>query len=409
MPWQGSIRVWLHGLPDTPPEGVLEELLRLMVPPDSKKLRELVFKSMVAGYNIGGEHTTRGIGKEWRRAVKRATGTASVREAEEPFTGRIAKGRYKPGRWGGATLAEYLDTGREWNQERRAGGWNLRDERILEATRRAATRVTGEVTQSMLDDARDVLGSAFYRRGLGPAEVAEELDGIFPPTYGMRHEAIARTEMAGAYSDAQDAAFANAGIMREQWLAFLDARTRSDHRALHGQITKVGEPWVTPSGDSVPGPGKGPARQAIRCRCDKLAVFDEETELPAQPWLGEDVEEYKKERGSEKLATISAARPADAKAGELAEPGEEGRLALVPAVLLGLGTEGDVPPAYAIPEPDNPLEEARIPNVFTASDGTKTFLLRDYKALRSDGIPWQEALATIRLQYERLLAAEPEA
>lgn len=68
-----------------------------------------------------------------------------------------------------------------------------------------------------------------------------------------------------------------AGVERRRWLSARDARVRgglrggADHRAMDGQVVRVGEPFVTPRGFRLLFPGDrslgAPADEVVNCRC----------------------------------------------------------------------------------------------------------------------------------------------
>jgi hypothetical protein len=85
-----------------------------------------------------------------------------------------------------------------------------------------------------------------------------------------RAQLIARNELAAAYSHATALA---AGYMQDalgmrlnqRWVATRDARTRSSHAALEGQVRPLGADF-TP-GLAYPHDPRAPSAETIRCRC----------------------------------------------------------------------------------------------------------------------------------------------
>lgn len=267
-PWRQDVKAWLRALDETAPqEAHLDAMLRLRVPPNTVALAEVMREFLLRAGNAAGQHAI-----DRMRALLRRRQEATVREAEGDAR---------------TTLAERLRNGQEWNQGAGAFVFNLRDPLLLRELQQRGTKITGEVTDTMLGDLRGVLEREIYRAGQNPRQIADALDDIFPATYANRGLNIARTEMVIAQGMVGHAAYERNGVGSHQWFAFLDGATRPDHAAAHGQVRAIGEPFLV--GDARmkhPGDPDAPVEQVARCRCDELPVIDDTTALPAQPWLG---------------------------------------------------------------------------------------------------------------------------
>lgn len=100
-----------------------------------------------------------------------------------------------------------------------------------------------------------------------------------------RARTIARTESHGARNVAAaatlqrfEAAYGvGPGIMRKQWQATEDERTRHTHHEADGQTVQFADPF-TVGGFSLafPGDPAGPPQEVINCRCTTYAVFNPE-------------------------------------------------------------------------------------------------------------------------------------
>lgn len=95
---------------------------------------------------------------------------------------------------------------------------------------------------------------------------------------------IARTESHGARNVAAvatlqrfEAQYAKPGIMRKQWQATEDERTRHTHDEADGQTVAFADPFIV-GGFSLafPGDPAGPPQEVINCRCTTYAVFNPE-------------------------------------------------------------------------------------------------------------------------------------
>jgi len=64
--------------------------------------------------------------------------------------------------------------------------------------------------------------------------------------------------------------------MKQQWIATHDERTRSEHRALDGQIVNVGEPFEVDGYELMyPADPAAPPYLTYNCRCRTVAYFDD--------------------------------------------------------------------------------------------------------------------------------------
>lgn len=123
--------------------------------------------------------------------------------------------------------------------------------------------------------------------GLAAGESQPELAARVRDAVGVampRARVIARTESHGARNVAAvatlqrfEAAYAPPGVMRKQWQATEDERTRHTHDEADGQTVGFADPF-TVGGFSLafPGDPAGPPQEVINCRCTTYAVFNPE-------------------------------------------------------------------------------------------------------------------------------------
>jgi SPP1 gp7 family putative phage head morphogenesis protein len=91
--------------------------------------------------------------------------------------------------------------------------------------------------------------------------------------YGVsknRADLIARQETNNFMSNYREARARDAGLKRYVWYAAMDARTRKDHKALHGLVFRYDRPPIT---DTRTGARNNPG-QDFRCRCNDLPVIE---------------------------------------------------------------------------------------------------------------------------------------
>lgn len=270
-PWWRSVRRWLlqvepRSLPIS--QRMLRQRLEREVPVDREALMAVCNEYRLRAGNLAGRVALEQIVSAGRRAL-----------AQEAEVRQVSPRR---------TLRERLIDGEEWNEVAKGGAiFNLRDPALLRELAQRGGQITGTVTRTMLDDLHAVLEREVYRGGQAPGHIAEVLETIFPPTYRNRGLTIARTEMAHAQGLVTHATYERNGVAQKQWFALLDAKTRPDHAAAHGQVRGISAAFDV-GGEAMAHPGDpaASAKNVINCRCDELPVVDGTTALPAQPWTG---------------------------------------------------------------------------------------------------------------------------
>jgi SPP1 gp7 family putative phage head morphogenesis protein len=140
-----------------------------------------------------------------------------------------------------------------------------------------------------IDDLKAVTKSEIARgiaNDYSYADIARNISRYSEASY-KRAFTIAQTEGGRIYSEAKYHSQLKAQEMGadvyKQWDATRDSRTRPDHKALHGQLRKVDEPFEIGPYSAQHPLGFGVARLDIRCRCDTLqragwALDDDEIE-----------------------------------------------------------------------------------------------------------------------------------
>ncbi len=133
--------------------------------------------------------------------------------------------------------------------------------------------LVNEHTRSLIVEAID----AGLVEGEGVGQVAKRISDVF----GQRKrdtKRIARTEMAGAVSEAQEQGYEQTGVVeRKQWNSSLDADVRDSH-LIDGQTVALGENFTLTDSGTGPSPGapEFSAGNRINCRCFLTPVFFDE-------------------------------------------------------------------------------------------------------------------------------------
>jgi len=295
-PWWGKVKGWLEGLETAPAAEELGKVIAAECNVDKARLQAIIAKHGKIAAESGGQKALDKVAKAVRKsssppqppsparekaALGRGGSTTTARIAEAEGQGTITP------RQAGETLADFLKRGGGWNKPIGDFVFNLRNPELLKAIQERAAWAADDVTQSMMESLRAVLEDQFYRQGQGPAQVAQDLEGIFPPTYEGRAENIAQTETAIAQSKIGHETYTRNGVPNKQWFTTMDGLEREEHAAAHGQVKPIDEPFEVGGEEMMHphDPGADPAN-ICRCRCDELPVIGEGTELPEQPWEG---------------------------------------------------------------------------------------------------------------------------
>ncbi|WPC08002.1 phage minor head protein [Globicatella sp. PHS-GS-PNBC-21-1553] len=78
-----------------------------------------------------------------------------------------------------------------------------------------------------------------------------------------------------AKQKAQEDAVDMGARLEKMWMSALDTRVRSSHRSMDGQVVKVDEEFISPSGHRTLSPGNfGIASEDINCRCSSVTVVN---------------------------------------------------------------------------------------------------------------------------------------
>ena len=133
-----------------------------------------------------------------------------------------------------------------------------------EAVRRRITSIAETTRQQIVN----AVGQG-YREGLGTAAIGKRIRDNVQGLTVWRAAMISRTETHGAANyGAQEAAKETGLVLRKEWVAAADERTREDHVAADGQVVDMDEPFqVGPDALMFPGDPDGPPEQTINCRC----------------------------------------------------------------------------------------------------------------------------------------------
>lgn len=159
-------------------------------------------------------------------------------------------------------------------------------------------------------------------QGESPFEVAHRLEQVGQMNYNSAVR-YARTMGTSAQNAGRYQAYERAtdlGVkLTIEWQATLDGRTRHDHRMMHGQRRKVGEPFETPDGFSILWPADSssdytdaPQREIWNCRCTLLSWvegFEGDTVKHSDKMGSMSFEEWQQENAPKQRPASAAQKP----------------------------------------------------------------------------------------------------
>lgn len=135
--------------------------------------------------------------------------------------------------------------------------------KFFTASERTMARVEGDVMANL---------AMSYMDGVGNYDAAMNLNEVMRDMALYETERIARTEINSAQNYGAFLQLESAGVTEVMWITALDDRVRglnpkdaADHVSMHGEITRLGEPFS--NGLLFPGDRDGPIEEWINCRC----------------------------------------------------------------------------------------------------------------------------------------------
>jgi hypothetical protein len=142
---------------------------------------------------------------------------------------------------------------------------------ILAAINRRVTKLSGSVTETTLQQIRDVIAQARID-GVGVSELATRIRSqVFADTITTaRATTIARTETVGSLNEGAMLKAKQGGVFRsKQWVSQRDGRVRDTHRAAEaaGWIP-IDQPYS--NGLDYPHAPGAPAAEVVNCRCSQM-------------------------------------------------------------------------------------------------------------------------------------------
>jgi hypothetical protein len=142
---------------------------------------------------------------------------------------------------------------------------------VLAAIQRRVTKLSGAVTETTVQQIRDVIAQARLD-GVGVSELARRIRAdVFADTITTtRAQTIARTETVGSLNEGAMLKAKQGGVFRsKQWVSQRDGRVRDTHRAAEaaGWIP-IDQPYS--NGLDYPHAPGAPAAEVVNCRCSQM-------------------------------------------------------------------------------------------------------------------------------------------
>lgn len=155
---------------------------------------------------------------------------------------------------------------------------------LLETIRSSTFRASARTLEAVTGDVMGALATS-VEQGLGEAEAAKLLDGVFDNLSQGKLRSIVRTELTAFESEAAMLRNVELGVNLHEWFTALDDRVRPSHENQHAMIVKIGDVW--PNGLRFPGDQIGSIEEWVDCRCQALPFILEAGQMapPGQPWF----------------------------------------------------------------------------------------------------------------------------
>ena len=170
------------------------------------------------------------------------------------------------------------------------GVFDLKNPAVLDEIHGRAQGLGEYFADDIVDGVIKEIQVGFYDKGRSSIEVARAINSRFGEFSTSRSDNIARTEVNIMSETASFKQYNRIQIKLKQWLAYIDRKTRFDHRDISEQDPiPMQEPFIMPhTGDAVmhPGDARAPARQLCRCRCTCLPVFEDVEVAQDKIWTG---------------------------------------------------------------------------------------------------------------------------
>lgn len=153
------------------------------------------------------------------------------------------------------------------------GSFNVQNPRVQAAllAREQAIKGVNETTRKELLEAFEKLVSR--EGGTTMDELRKAAEEVFQNRKNNART-IARTEVGSAYSTGRFEQMREAGVKKKRWLSSQDADVRASHRAMNGQTADIN--GVFSNGLEYPKEPGGPASEVINCRCEAVAVVEDD-------------------------------------------------------------------------------------------------------------------------------------
>ncbi len=311
-PWHRRCWAWVRRLKEAPSAKALTGAIRASCMPNQAALADILRRYILEAADAGGQDAL----DRARPVILEALRKSGLRVAEalpvpvSPPSSASALWRAIEDEWfaaGGpgetrrgaiplhedmrSTVQELLSRGEGWNATD-GFTFHLRDPALQRELLRRGEKIRGQVTDTMLQDFRDVMAQQFYREGLPPDQLALEIEKLFPTTYKDRALTIARTETAIAYGVTNHETMSYNGVDGHEWHSF-GRNPREAHIAASGQTQPINEPFRV-GGERLmhPGDPSGSPGNIINCHCDELPVVINPGGVPAVPWTGQPLKDY---------------------------------------------------------------------------------------------------------------------
>lgn len=179
----------------------------------------------------------------------------------------------------GAAQQTLLDAGKQVFEElKREDPYTMASKDVLQFVQHRENRLAG-VPDDVFERIKGTIQDGFDA-GDSMKQIANRVRAEFNDISTERGRVIAQTETSAAFGFGRDAAMKRAGVQWKKWLTSNNANVRAGHRAAHGQIVPITDPFVVvslkygPEALMYPGDINGSPDNTINCHCVSIAVAE---------------------------------------------------------------------------------------------------------------------------------------
>jgi HK97 family phage portal protein len=135
----------------------------------------------------------------------------------------------------------------------------------------------GTINKTTRDRLGEALADVLAEKDVSLDKLRMIVNEVMGYRIGASADAIARTEVVGAYNWSGNEVRSQFGVKKKRWISTIDARVRTAHEEANNQVVDQNSKFdVGGERLSQPGDPNGSVSNIIACRCAAVAVIDDE-------------------------------------------------------------------------------------------------------------------------------------